>query len=559
MRMRKEWMPVWLAMAAMVAIGGCAPKGEYLGRPVAERADREFQARVDRIEQEMEAREREQQRMQRDMERPVHTAVPYVSTAPVPIRRQLPPIFERQITFHEPYPTPIGLVMAKLSHATGLRVVFEYDLVDSRARTGNTGANPGLDSARTEIGVIDLEALAGQALTGQDNLLSNVRMQLSHQGRVRDVFDAAANAMEASWRFDERTGRVVFFRYVTATMRIAMTSGRVSNRVQLETAGDSARAGNVGSNLSFEGSNSVWESLEGALETMISSRGAFSVSDVTGTVTVRDVPDVVSRIREYVDRLNETFSRQVMVDVHVFRVEASESDFRGVNWAALFNRPEFGINITTPASAGSMLGVGSALLSIPERAAGRSTRAFVGSEAFLESLNQVGKASLVTSTTLQTVNNQPAPVRVGQTIAYLQSVSQTDTANVGSSVTLTPGQIDVGFAMQVLPHVQDNGRDILMQIMLTLSRLDDIKEFSSGVNRIQLPEVSSRDFVQRTWLQSGDSLVLAGFESVQADQSRRGIVDARAWGFGGSRQLGTTKESLVIVITPTVASIRDRI
>lgn len=555
--MNKVWMPIGLAVATVLTTSGCAPLGG-LGKPAVDRAESEYQFQFDQVQHELEQRQREQQRQQQTMARPIVTAMPYVSTAPVPIRKSLPPVFNRQITFHEPYPSPIGQVMGKLSEATGLRVGFEFDLIDSRARTGNAGT-PGADSARNEVAVVDIEALAAGALSGGDGLLSNVRMQLSHRGRVRDVLDAAANALEATWRFDERSGRVVFYRYVTATMRVAMTSGRVMNTVNLETSGDRSGSGGAGSNLSFQGDSSVWESLEAALETMVSSRGAYSVSDVMGTVTVRDVPDVVARVKEHIDRLNETFSRQVSVDVQVFRVEASEEDFRGINWTAIFNQPGFHINIQTPNSGGANVAPGSALISIPERAAGRGTRDFVGSESFLESLSRIGKASAVTSTTLQTVNNQPAPVRVGQTIAYLQSVSQTNTANVGTSTTLTPGEIDVGFSMQILPHVQDNGRDILMQVMLTLSTLDDIKEFSSGDNRIQLPEISSRDFVQRTWLQSGDALVLAGFEAVQANQSRRGLVEANQWGLGGSRHVDSTKESLVIVITPTVASIRDRI
>ncbi len=548
-----HWKQTIVAGAVALVVSGCASFGEP--NETVNRAD----AEVDRVHSEIQVLEAERmkgnERAHESTRQPQGSSNPYVNTRPVPIRKTLPRLFERQVTFHEPHPTPIGQVMGKLSQVAGLQVGFEYDLVDSGARSGNIRDQRREDSAGRDVSVVDLDELAGARSEGGE-LMHDVKVAVSHQGRVRDVLDAAANALQANWRYDEGAQRVVFYRYVTKTMRIAMTPGSIRNDVNIETRSEQSRTGGAESNLRLEGDSSVWESVEAALETMTSSRGAFSVTDTTGTVTIRDVPDVVDRVAEYIENLNETFQRQVSVDVQVFRVEASQEDLRGVNWSALFDTPNIGLEVSSPGGGVGDLNPGTARLSIPE-GAGTLSR-FVGSEGFIQSLSRIGKTSSVTSTTLQTVNNQPAPVRIGQTIAYLESVSQTDTANVGSSTTLTPGEIDVGFSMQLLPHVQDNGRDILMQVMLTLSTLDRIEEFESGGQRIQLPEVSSRDFVQRTWLQSGEALVLAGFESIDANLSRQGLIDADQWALGGNRAADNRKESLVIVLTPTVTSIRDR-
>ncbi|WP_231373413.1 type II and III secretion system protein [Thioalkalivibrio sp. ALE19] len=548
--MQGMWRKSLVAIGVSVLVSGCAT----LGQEAADETSRKNDDVMQQLQQFEAQQQREREQAQREQDR-VGTAdaLPYVSTEKIPRHETLPPAFEKEIIIHEPHGVRIGNLMTKLGEATGIRMTFESDLVRQRG----ADAPDSTDSAGDEMSLAEMRSAADAGMTGADALLNDVRVALSHQGRVRDVLDAAANAMEARWRYDAEAGEVVFYRYVSETMRIAMTAGGMINNVTLQTQGDSGSGAE--SELQMESESSIWEDIESSLESMTSSQGAFSISDVMGTVTVRDHPDVVEEVEAYVERLNETFSRQVNVDVHIYSVDASEDDLRGLNWNALFQVPNLDFDISTPDGGGGSLSGGGAVISVPDRAAGRALSNFVGSEAFLESLNRVGEASTVTTTTLQTVNNQPAPVRIGQTISYLREVSETDTANVGTSATLTPGEIDVGLSMQVLPHVQDNGRDLLMQVMMNLSTLDNMEEFSSANNTIQLPEVTTRDFVQRTWLRSGEALVLAGFEEVQANLVRQGLLDADSWGVGGSRRSEQSSESLVIVITPTVTSVRDQL
>jgi type IVB pilus formation R64 PilN family outer membrane protein len=498
----------------------------------------------------------ETRKNQNKQDGPIITDRPWVSTKPIPINKGLPDGFSKSVTINEPFPSPIEQVLGKMAKISGIAMTFENDIVYGGSKTGAQAAVAatmgGVDSAGTkqEPQIIDLSGLAMQGGNkGQD-----VRIALSYTGDIKGMLDTAANAMRASWRYEEEANRVVFYRYLTKSFRLSMVPGNAesSSAVSTSSGKDSTTGGGQASS-KFGGNLSVWKSVDDGIKTMLSSNGAYSVSEATGMITVRDVPDVVNRVEEFVKKLNDSFSRQVTIDVKVYRVENTQGDLRGINWNALFQNAGMNLNIVSPRPDVTGLGLASAVLSIPDTAVG-NLRHWVGSQAFLDSLSKLGKTSVVTSTSLQTVNNQPAPIRIGRKIAYLKESKQTATANVGSTVTLSPGEVDVGFTMQILPHVQENGRDMLVQIMMTLSNLDSIETFSSGGSTIQLPQISSRDFMQRVWLSSGQALVLAGFETVENTDKRSGTIDAQAWPIGGSRDMQHRQESIVVVITPIVTA-----
>lgn len=540
-----------LSIAALLGTTACTTID------VHETVDRDYQAistQADSLIQSMETRKNTPQPIG-----PIVTDRPWVATKPIPISNPLPSVFAKQATINEPFPSPIEQVLGKMTKISGMAMTFENDIVDGGDKASEQAAAAaatlgGADSAGAmSPQVIDLSGLSMQGGSqGQD-----VRLALSYKGDVKGMLDVAANAMRANWRYEEQTNRVVFFRYLTKSFRLSMVPGTAESSSTVSTSsGQGSTTGGGQATSKFGGNLSVWKSVDDGIKTMLSSKGAYNVSEATGMITVRDVPDVVKRVEEFVQKMNEGFARQVTVDVKVYRVENNQGDTRGINWNALFQSAGMNMNIVSPRPDVTGLGLASAILSIPDTAVG-DARQWVGSQAFLDSLSKLGKTSVVTSTSLQTVNNQPAPIRIGRKIAYLKESQQTATANVGSTVTLTPGEVDVGFTMQILPHVQENGRDMLVQIMMTLSTLDSMDSFTSGGSSIQLPQISSRDFMQRVWLSSGQALVLAGFETVESSDKKSGIVDAQAWPMGGMKDAQSKKESIVVVITPIVTATRN--
>lgn len=545
-------------VAQAVLLGGCATSNTY------HTADANFATTQAETAGLQSDQERFRSQMTAKATEPKVQPFAYVDTTAIPVVKKLPSQFYKRVVFNEPNPIPLDQLIGKLSLITGMDVGYQNDLVDMGKRAeGSVGTAADNNSSTDSAGGTNTPTapqilnISGLSSRGGD-VVKKMKVSVSAQGTIKDVLDATAHAMDASWRYNEQANKVDFYRYKTETFTLSILPGTSNNQINLDTKGQDT-GGGAKAKLIYDSKLSAWQSIRDALNTMISSKGAFSVSESTGTVTVRDVPDVVARVANYIKDVNDSFSRQVSIKVAVYKVQDNSSDTRGINWKAVFNSSRLTGTINTvalqPQNAASTLA--SIVLGMPANTP--DYQPLAGSQGMIDSLSQVGKVSVLTSTDVSTVNNQPAPVRVTQTVAYLKSLTNTSTANVGSSVSLTPGEVDTGFSMQVLPHVQPNGRDMLMQVMVSLSTLDSLKTFSSGGSTIQLPQISSRDFVQRAWLRSGQSLVLAGFESTASNDSSGGVIDAAAWGLGGNKAVTNAKESIVIVITPVVTSAKNGI
>ncbi len=267
-----------------------------------------------------------------------------------------------------------------------------------------------------------------------------------------------------------------------------------------------------------------------------------------GTLTVTAPPYTLQRVSQYVRSLNEKLSRQVAISVKVLQV-------------TLKDEQNFGLNLNLAFDALSRKGITGSILpseAVSETAGGMNMgivapeaggwNKFNGTELMLEALSTQGTTTLVTSSTVTTLNNKVAPVQVSTNTSYIE---QTETTTSGDTVTTTatPGNINAGFTMEVLPRILDHGRLIIMFAM-TITELTqmDTQRFGEGENQtmIQLPTVETRGFVQEVAMSSGSTLVLTGFEKVNTSTDRsKGIASVND---AATRD----RNVLVILLTPEV-------
>jgi len=80
-----------------------------------------------------------------------------------------------------------------------------------------------------------------------------------------------------------------------------------------------------------------------------------------------------------------------------------------------------------------------------------------------------------------------------------------------------------------------------------------LRQFTSGSGSVQLPEIDTRQFLQRVAMKSGQTLVISGFEQTDSNLRASGIGHPRNIFTGGSLEGQAGKEILVIVITPVVS------
>lgn len=525
--------------AGSLSLTGCASSSAMQQSVTANST--QVQQRIDQLQAQARAQEQAQAQA-----RTLSPQVPWVATQRTPFRAPLRAKFSEQITVNETRAGSAQALMTRISALTGIEFVVDNDVFETRTRTeggGGGGARPappapgGADSARAPAAPMQVTPGATFRMeAGQTPSLS-----ITYSGTVKGLLDTLAGSIGVNWRYDRVNSRVVIYRFESRTLRIAMVPGAVRSNVALGASAGGAEAGSaVTSELDF------WGALRTAVDSKISAQGAYTLNEATGLLTIRDRPDVLERVAAYVDRVNANFARQVSIDVSVFRVSVNDADRQGLNFdLALLNAAGTrGFQVTTP--RGDTTGLGSMVLNSPAEALSR----WAGSQIFLDMLSQLGQTSVVTSSTLHTINNQPVPLRVVRRLSYLASVARSGTGD-DVTATLTPATVEVGFTAQMLPHVQENGRDLVMQIMMTLSSLDRMDTFESAGNSIQLPQISSRDFLQRVWLSSGQSLILVGFEQDEQGINNSGMLGHQTW-LMGTNTANRARDRLVIVITPSV-------
>lgn len=347
-----------------------------------------------------------------------------------------------------------------------------------------------------------------------------------------------------------------FFLMDSKTYRIAALPGdtRLSSSVESSSNSTGGGAGGAGGStqsgtsanstgVGFSGL-SVWSALEASIKQMLGSSGRVVASPATGTITVTDTPSVLSRVTEYINEQNKSLNRQVSVNVRVLSVELNEGDNYGINWDAVYanlasaaNPYSLALKTAFPVATGA----GNLIISAPATSASR----WAGSSAMISALSTQGRVSELTSATLVTLNNQAAPVNVGRRVSYLAASSTTQTPNVGATTALTPGTVQTGFSMTLVPHIID-GKEMLLQYSLDLSSLLRLKTITSGTSTIETPDISTSNFIQRVRIQSGETLVVAGFDQDNLSAVADGIGSPQNTLMG--QRKGTTKRTMLVVL-----------
>jgi type IVB pilus formation R64 PilN family outer membrane protein len=415
----------------------------------------------------------------------------------------------------------------------------------------------------------------------QAELGQNVRVSLNYSGSVKGALDLLA--AKSGYTYTVSGNNIYWQAFVTKTYDVAFMPGSsdyLMGKASGSTGGAAASSasGSGGQAVSaiiddsaasqysnMKGTLSVWRDLEAGIKQLLSPDGKVMVSESTTTVTVRDRLTNVNLIGKFIRNLNNNLAKQVLVKVQVLDVRLSSDYVFGINWT-IVQRMFGGGNVIfnsqqgTPVSI-TALGANGALPTFGFRPDANST---TGYTALLNALTQQGKVSVVSEPRVVCLNNQVSAIRIVNQEGYLASVQNTTVGGAtvgGSTVTsqLTPGTVVTGLTLYILPKII--GNKIIMQVNADLSVNNGTTAISSqtgtaqpGTNSapgsfIQVPNVTQKQFNQRGIIGSGDTLILAGFRSVQNVANATQSMDSQALGGKGSTQ---TNIETIVLITPVI-------
>lgn len=426
-------------------------------------------------------------------------------------------------------------------------------IADLTPMTVQVGVDPaplgGADSqkkGKSDTG-LDLPDLLNVPGSGTSRVLN-----ISYDGTLRGLLDHVSIASGYGWDYDSRTNSVVFSRLTVRTFTILGAPGKreykdnITNKSK-ETTRSSIGGSNVNQTVATSDTSSqtaqsnttqyafdIWADMEKAVKALLSPEGSVVGNQAAGTITVRDRAENVRQVGGYMVEINKRLSRQVALTAHVWALEVTDENEAGLDLQVLFANDDISV------AAGSLSALGGAGTATATVVSGK----LKNSTGVLKALKDWGNATQVTSGGGLILSNQPVPIQAIQRINYIAG-SSTSQSDYGQTTEITPGEVTTGFAMTVIPHILDRRR-VLLQYSINLSSLDELSEYSTNDLTIQLPKTSTRAFSQRSTMQMGQTLVLAGFQ----DQTQKLSKSLGLLNFGSGAKYART----LLVITIEVES-----
>lgn len=412
-----------------------------------------------------------------------------------------------------------------------------------------------------------LSSTSGNA-TYDNGVNRTVAITLNYSGSIKGALDALA--AKTNYAYDLNGDTLVWSGFLTKTFDISFMPGASQYLLGRKAGGDTnaanATAGvatgmsNSSQYSSLQGSLSVWNDLKAALESMKSKEGQVIVSEATTTITVRDRPENVRVIGNYLASMDKNMSQEVALEVQVLEVSLDKSFNYGINWNLVRNFMHGQASVSVGNIAGATGGaepfnlqaLGNSASTLGIGILSKVSSLWGGTQLFINAIAQQGKVSVSTQPRVITLNNQVAEIGINRQTTYLSQVTSTNTINVGNSVTLTPAVVSAGFSLYLLPKIQ--GNNVYLQISSTLSNLERMDKFGTGTNQIQLPVVAEKRFNQRTVLTTGSTLILAGFKQLNNTANKVTMFESDALGGKGGSQ-GSTET--IVLITPTIIRVNQ--
>lgn len=404
--------------------------------------------------------------------------------------------------------------------------------------------------------LLDITSPLGVSVRLLDDIDPTIPLTMQHSGTLAEAIQQIALATGLSFIAEDRL--LTWRQYEVAEFDVAFLSGMTNFFLggdgSTMTAPSTPQGGqgfsiNTGLNddsgqyLNFASDAlSVWDDLERALRLLISQEGEIAINQSTTSVLVRDLPQYVQQVREYLVQQNERLTRQVAIDVQVIDVTFMDSQQSAIDWNLLYQATqgtgEFRLDSSGIQAPRDGLQFGYERLQGP----------MSGSQLLLRALSQQGVVKVNNHPRLVTLNNQISKIILEDNVTYLASAGSSSTANVGSNDLLIPGVVRTGFELYLLPKVANN--QVLLQLSTSLSDLKTINEVSSGDTTIQTPQTSRKKFFMKAMVQNQESLLISGLQNTRSQyQQERSLVSRL---FGGSRIQGTQQTETILILTPRI-------
>jgi len=474
---------------------------------------------------------------------------PYIGGSMVRLEQAPPPMLrDTKIQLISQRPLTVQDIASKIEARTGILVVDNVISGKSGGGGGSLPAMPGM-SATPSIGS-----------SGSGN---SVAIAIDYDGSVEGLLNYMKAKYQIWWRF--RNGEVELYNYETKTFSINMTNMPLGEATKIVanaggalgdtslggmTSSSSGTQNNGSTNITVGSTTDLWKNVDETATVLAGPGAKVAINPDMDTLTVYGLPPQVDRIRDWVKRINKSAAQQIGITVHIYSVQLTHEQNYGFNPQVAFNQlsKQYGFTLSGPSLPPVVSGDNPfSLNSYLGQTANPAFQQFSGSTAAVQALATLGNVTETFEQNLVTMNHQPVPLQVAQNTGYLAESQTTQTANVGATNSLVPGNITTGFTGVFTPSLV-NGR-IMMTMNITLSALQKLTQESSGGSSIQVPTSTNSEFAQSVSLRPGETLLLTGYKQHQDQTQHNGVGSAFFPLLGGGADANNSNQMIAITIT----------
>ena len=355
--------------------------------------------------------------------------------------------------------------------------------------------------------------------------------------------------------------RIFTLSYISTTRSggatLSATAGGGGGGTTGTTGGGGGGGSGASSSVSSADSVDLWGDLEKNLAGLISKEGKAVVNRAAGIVAVTDYRRNLQRIARYIELLEGSVQRQVIIEAQIVEVTLTKEFQAGINWSLI---PQPGVASVRPLGAfegavGTLGALASTALAPATTAfqLGFITQAFGHSiRALLNALSKQGEVNILSTPRVSTLNNQKAVIKVATDDVFFTTTKTREPTTGVETTTVTPQTITEGIVLDVTPQIADDNT-VMMNIRPSISERVGQATSPDG-STVPIVSVRATDTVVRA--QDGQTVVIGGLMQHRKSTTTTGVPGLeKAPVFGGlfrQKVEEGKKTELVILLTPRV-------
>lgn len=336
--------------------------------------------------------------------------------------------------------------------------------------------------------------------------------------------------------------------------RSGESSTRITTGEIAKQGGGGSSGGVLGSRVTTSSSSNLWQGVEQLVERIIASDhedAEVVASPEAGTLAVRATQPSLRKVEKFIERLQNSLNRQVILEARVVEIELGE-DFRaGLEWGAQGTHSGRVISGDVVPGASVVEGSGFTLSLLRDQSF----------SAVLRALESKGNVQVLSSPQVSTLNNQKAVIKAGTDEFYQTGVNiSRQTINNQRVAEVEPDfePFFSGIALDVTPQIGKDGW-ITLHIQPSVTEVRDVARsvnIGGGTGevsfRLAQSDVRQSDSIVRA--RDGEMIVIGGMIEEREEESTSRVPLLGRIPLIGSlftyTQVESSKYELVILLRP---------